>query len=106
MVSSIRAKVPVYMVRTNYERGLGKVTSDTLWIAAIERTGGRFYAADNEDSLLAAITDIDTVSAGTISTRQYTTQTPRFELFALGAVACFLAAAALKLTVPQFQKMP
>ena len=104
--NSIANKIPVYMVRTNYERGLGKVTSDKLWIAAIEKTGGRFYVADNENSLLAAIADIDVVSEGTISTRQYTTQTPRFELFALGAVACFLAAAALKLTVPQFQKMP
>jgi len=104
--NSINNKIPVYMVRTNYERELGKVTADALWISAIARTGGRFYAVANENSLLAAIADIDKVAAGTISSRQFTTQAPRFGLFGLGAVACFLTAAALKLAVPQFQKAP
>jgi hypothetical protein len=104
--NSIDNEIPVYMVRTNYERELGKVTADSLWISAIEKTGGRFYAAANEDSLLAAIADIDQASTGAISTRQYTTQVPRFGPFALGAVTCLLTATALKLTVPQFQKMP
>ena len=45
----------------------------------------QFYAADNEDSLLAAIEDIDAVSAGTIADRQYTSQQPRFAMFALVA---------------------
>jgi hypothetical protein len=104
--NSIDNKIPVYMVRTNYDRGLGKVTSDGLWMSAIAKTGGRFYAVANEDSLLAAIADIDNVAEGTIASRQYTTQTPRFGIFALGAVAFFLTAAALKLAVPQFQKTP
>jgi hypothetical protein len=104
--NSIDNKIPVYMVRTNYERERGKVIPDEIWIPAIEKTGGRFYAADNEDALLAAIADIDKVAAGTIATRQYTSQTPRFAFFALGAAACFLAATALKLTLPQFQKVP
>lgn len=104
--NSIDNKIPVYMVRTNYERERGKVIPDEIWIPAIEKTGGRFYAADNEDALLAAIADIDKVAAGTISTRQYTSQTPRFAFFALGAAACFMAASALKLTLPHFQKVP
>jgi hypothetical protein len=104
--NSIDNKIPVYMVRTNYEREKGKVIPDEIWIPAIEKTGGRFYAADNEDALLAAIADIDKVSAGTISTRQYTSQTPRFAFFALGAAACFLTGTALKLTLPPFQKVP
>ncbi len=104
--NSIDNHIPVYMVRTNYERERGKVIPDEIWIPAIEKTGGRFYAADNEDALLAAIADIDKVAAGTISTRQYTSQTPRFAFFALGAAACFLAATALKLTLPPFQKVP
>jgi hypothetical protein len=104
--NSIDNKIPVYMVRTNYERERGKVIPDEIWIPAIEKTGGRFYAADNEDALLAAIADIDKVAAGTISTRQYTSQTPRFAFFALSAAACFLAATALKLTLRPFQKVP
>jgi hypothetical protein len=103
---SIANKIPVYMVRTNYEREKGKVIPDEIWIPAIEKTGGRFYAADNEDALLAAITDIDKVAAGTIATRQYTSQRPRFAFFALTAAACWLAAVALKLALPTFQKLP
>jgi hypothetical protein len=103
---SIDNKIPVYMVRTNYEREFGKVTADGLWMSAVAKTGGRFYVASDENALLAAIDDIDKVAAGTIASRQYTTQAPRFEIFALGAVALFLSAAALKLTVPHFQKMP
>jgi hypothetical protein len=104
--NSIDNGIPVYMVRTNYERERGKVIPDEIWIPAIEKTGGRFYAADNEDALLSAIADIDKVAAGTISTRQYTSQTPRFAFFALGAAACFLTATALKLALPPFQKVP
>ncbi|HUR35601.1 MAG TPA: VWA domain-containing protein [Vicinamibacterales bacterium] len=103
---SIDNKIPVYMVRTNYERERGKVIPDEIWIPAIEKTGGRFYAADNEDALLAAINDIDKVAAGTIATRQYTSQRPRYAFFAMSAAACWLAAAALKLALPQFQKLP
>ena len=103
---SIDNKIPVYMVRTNYERERGKVIPDEIWIPAIEKTGGRFYAANNEDALLAAISDIDKVSAGTIATRQYTSQRPRFAFFAMAAAACWLGAAALKLALPQFQKLP
>ncbi len=104
--SSVDAKIPVYFVRTNYERSKGKVIPDELWIPAVEKTGGRFYAADNEESLLNAIKDIDDVSAGTIRTRQYTSQRPRFALFAFIAACCWMGAAAAKLTVPQFQKLP
>lgn len=104
--NSIDNKIPVYMVRTNYERGKGMVIPDEIWIPAIEKTGGRFYAANSEESLLAAINDINNVAAGTIATKQYTSQRPRFAAFALSAAACWLIAAALKLGLPQFQKFP
>ena len=95
------------MVRTNYERERGKVIPDEIWIPAIEKTGGRFYAADNEDALLAAISDIDKVAAGTIrhaaSTRS---QRPRFAFFAMVGRGLLATAAALKLALPQFQKLP
>ncbi len=103
---AIDAKIPVYMVRTNYDRGKGMVIPDEIWVPAIERTGGKFYAASSEDAFLAAIADLDKVAAGTISTKQYTSQRPRFAFFALVAAACWLSAAALKLTLPQFQKVP
>ena len=106
MQAAIDAKIPVYFVRTNYERGEGKVIPDELWMPAVRKTGGKFYAADNEANLLAAIKDIDTVSAGTIQTRQYTSQRPRFAMFAFIAAVCWTGAVGLKLLVPQFQKLP
>jgi len=104
--STIEAKIPIYMVRTNYERSKGKVIPDELWIPAIEKTGGRFYAADSEAALLNAIKEIDTLSAGTIRTTQYSSQQPRFAMFAFIAACCWAGAAMLKLSVPQFQKLP
>lgn len=99
-------KIPVYLVRTNYDRGRGKLIPDELWIPVIERTGGKFYAADNEKNLLAAIADIDRAAAGTIRSRQYSSQEPRFAFFAFAALVCWTGAAALKLTVPVCQKLP
>ena len=104
--TTIDAKVPVYMVRTNYSRARGRVIPDELWIPAIEKTGGRFYAADSEETLLAAIREIDAVATGTIQTRQYSSQRPRFGVFAFLAVACWLGSAGLRLSVPVFQKLP
>lgn len=106
MQASIDAKIPVYFVRTNYERGKGKVIPDELWMPAVLKTGGRFYAADNEEHLLSAIKEIDAVSAGTIQTKQYTSQRPRFAMFAFIAACCWMGAATTKLAVPQFQKLP
>jgi hypothetical protein len=104
--TTIDAKIPLYFVRTNYERERGKMIPDELWIPAVEKTGGKFYAADSEQSLLNAIRDIDAVSAGTIQTTQYSTQRPRFAFFAMIAAVCWAGAAALKLAVPWFQKLP
>jgi len=106
MQSAVDAKIPLYFVRCNYERSRGKVIPDELWIPAVQKTGGKFYAADSEASLLAAIKDIDSVSAGTIQTTQYTSQQPRFAFFALAATLFWSTAAGLKLGVPQFQKLP
>src|SRR5207248_3197168 len=97
---------PVYLVRTNYSMTQGKVIPDELWIPDIAKTGGKFFAASDENSLIEAINEIDRVSAGTIAVRQYTSQEPRFALFTMIAVGWWVLAAALKLTVPYFQKVP
>jgi Ca-activated chloride channel family protein len=104
--SAVEARIPVYLVRTNYDRELGKIIPDDLWAPAVAKTGGRFFAASNETSLLAAIAEIDRVSAGTIQVKQYTTQLPRFGVLALLAMACWFAAGTLAMTVPFFRKFP
>jgi len=99
-------KVPVYMVRTNYSMEKGKVIPDELWIPAIAKTGGKFFAASDENSLIAAINEIDRVSAGTIEVKQYTRQQPRFAMFTTVALIFWAAAAVLKLALPYFERLP
>jgi hypothetical protein len=103
--SAVDARIPVYLVRTNYDKEEGQIIPDERWIAAIEKTGGKFYAASSEDTLLKAIADIDRVATGTIQFRQYSSQQPRFAVFGLLAAACWSAAALLKLALPYFEKM-
>lgn len=102
---AVDAEVPVYLVRTNYGQEEGQLIPDELWRPAVERTGGKFYAASDEDSLVAAIEDIDRVSAGTIDIRMYSSQEPRFAFFALMAATFWTGAAVLKLGAPHLQKL-
>lgn len=104
---AVDAGVPVYFVRTNYNKLEGDpAVPDKLWREAVLKTGGKFFAASDEASLLAAIAEIDQVSAGTIHLTEYSTQRPRFPIFAAIAALCFVVAAASKLTVPYFQRFP
>jgi hypothetical protein len=103
--AAVANRVPVYFVRTNYDKHFGDIIPDEAWTAAVEKTGGRFYAVSNEHDLLRAIDDINRVAAGTIQIRHYTSQQPQFAFFAFTALACWCAAAALKL-IPGFQQFP
>jgi Ca-activated chloride channel family protein len=104
---AIDAGVPVYFVRTNYNKlENDPAVPDRLWSDAVRKTGGKFFAASDEASLLAAINEIDQVAAGTIQMTEYSTQRPRFTVFAALAALCFAVAAAAKLTVPWFQRFP
>jgi Ca-activated chloride channel family protein len=106
LADAVRWKVPVYFIRTSFEKGIGSVVPDAMWKAAIEKTGGRFYAAADEASILRAIQDIDRLSAGTIAIKQYSTERRRYAPFALAAVACWALALAMKLTAPVFTRFP
>ncbi|OFV90304.1 MAG: hypothetical protein A3H95_03285 [Acidobacteria bacterium RIFCSPLOWO2_02_FULL_64_15] len=101
-----RARIPVYMIRTSYNRTLGSIVPDGIWKPAIEATGGRFYAASDESTILQAVREIDRLSAGRIAIRQYSTERPRFPFFALLAAGLWTLAIGLKLTVPYFQTFP
>jgi len=101
-----RYRIPVYMIRTAFKQSFGRVEQDTLWKNIVERTGGRFYAAYDEESIMTALREIDRLSPGTIDVRQYSVQKPRYAGYALGAVALWLVAALLKLGVPMFRTFP
>jgi len=99
-------KIPVYFIRTVAGRDEGTLIPDDIWKPAVERTGGKFYAAANEGVILSAIHDIDRLSAGKIETHRYTLQEPRFAPFAMAAVGLWTLALALQLTVPYFRRFP
>ncbi len=104
--SAVDNKIPLFFVRTNYNKEFGEGIPDAQWKAAVEKTGGRYYIAKNEASLIAAVEDIDREAVGTIETRQYSSQQARFSLFALAAAALWTSAAGLKLATPWFGKLP
>jgi von Willebrand factor type A domain len=107
LVATARSSsIPVYMIRTAYNRKFGDVREDKLWQPAIERTGGRFYPAADEATILRAIDDIDRLSAGRIDVREYTAYEPRFSGYALIAAALWLAAVTLKIGFRSFRTYP
>ena len=99
-------KIPVHMVRTAYNRREGEVVQDKIWRDTVERTGGRFYAAYDEESISRALRDIDRLSPGRIEVREYSVQRPRFAGFTLIALSLWLAAALLKLGFGVFRTFP
>jgi len=101
-----RSSIPVFMIRTAFNRKFGEVSQDPLWRSAIERTGGRFYPASDEATILRAMEEIDRLSAGRIDVREYTAFEPRFSGYALIAVALWLSAAGLKIGVRGFRTYP
>jgi len=106
LASAVANHVPLYFVRTNYDKDMGELIPDRAWKEAVERTGGRFYAVSDESSLLRAIADIDRSASGAIRVTHYSSQEPKFALFAGAAAVLWLFAAALKLAVPRLQQLP
>jgi len=98
--------IPVYMVRTGFDLREGQIPTDKLWKPLVEQTGGRFYAADSEDSILKAEAEIDKLATGRIDVREYTAQRPRFDGYALIAIALWLAAGIMKLGFKTFRTFP
>jgi Ca-activated chloride channel family protein len=104
--TAIETKIPVYMIRVADESRLGRDNPDRQWAVAVAKTGGRFYPAAGESTILQAIDDIDRASVGEISVARYSTQESRFTPFAAVAVMLWSLAALMKLTVPHFSKFP
>ena len=101
-----RAGIPVYFIRTGRADAVQGLVPDSVWQAAVARTGGRFYSAADEATIVRAMQEIDRQSAGRIEMRQYSTQVTRFAPFALAAVALWTLALTMKLATPWFTKFP
>jgi hypothetical protein len=99
-------KIPVYMLRIAANKELGQVVPDTIWKAAIEKTGGRFFPVADESAVFKAVHEIDKLAVGRIDVARYTVNTPRFSVFASAALVLWAVAIALRLTVPFFSRFP
>ncbi len=106
VAESRELKIPVHMIRTAYNFREGQILQDSIWKAAVQRTGGRFYAAYDDESITRALVEIDRLSPGRIETREYSVQRPRFAAYALAAVVLWLMAAWLKLGFGVFRTFP
>ena len=98
--------IPVYFIRTAYDRGLGDVLPDITWKLAVEKTGGRFYPAADEAAILQAVHEIDELSSGQIEVTNYVAHQPRFSPFALIAVGLWSLAPLMGLGLKQLRKFP
>jgi hypothetical protein len=99
-------KVPVYMIRTAYARGLYDVVPDQVWKKAIDATGGRFFPAASQDTIMQAIKEIDAAATGRVEVREYAVKQPRYAQFALIAVLLWTVALGLQMTLRIFRTFP
>jgi von Willebrand factor type A domain len=106
LAGAVQTKIPVYFIRTSYNKSLGAVLPDDIWKPAVEATGGKFYPAGDEGAIINAIHDIDLRSEGRVDVKLYSTQRPRFAPYAFMATGFWSIALALQLTVPYFRKFP
>ena len=98
--------IPVYFIRTAYNQTLGEVISDQQWKLAVERTGGKFFPAENETAILSAIHEIDELAKGRLRVKRYVAHEPQFQPFVLAAVACWLLALVMTLSVRRLRRFP
>ena len=106
LVKAVQNHVPVYMIRTAYSRALNDVIPDQIWKKAIDATGGKFYPAANQESIMQAIREIDRAATGRVEIKEYALKQPRYSQFALTAVALWLLAIGLQMTLRMFRTFP
>lgn len=82
------------------------LSSDVLWSQAVEKTGGKFYAAADEDIILKAIEEINQAAVGQVSRRQYRSKQPKFAWFVLVALTCWTIAGLFFLVSKYSRKFP
>jgi hypothetical protein len=101
-----RANIPIYFVRVGTPGRSQQVISDDVWAAAVAKTGGKFYNAADEATIVRAVQEIDQSAPGRVEMKRYTTEQPRFASFALMGAAFWALALVMRLTLPWFQTFP
>jgi len=101
-----RANIPVFFVRIGTPGRGQQAIPDEVWASAVVKTGGKFYNATDESTIVRAVQEIDRAAPGRVEMKRYTTEQPRFASFAILAAAFWSLAAAMRLTLPWFQTFP
>lgn len=97
--------IPIYFIRTLYQTPLGYST-DALWKDAVEKTGGKFYAAADEASIFEAVAEIDKAATGSINVSRYSTKKPLFDIFIRAVLVLWSAASLMTLSFKYFRRFP
>jgi hypothetical protein len=101
-----KANIPVYFIRTGQPGRGPQAIPDATWAAAVARTGGKFFNAVDEASVVRAVNEIDHAAIGRVEMKRYSTEQPRFAAFAVVAAAFWSLALLMRLTLPWFQTFP
>lgn len=99
-------EIPVYFIRTSYDQQLGDLLPDEVWKEAVERTGGQFFPAANEEMIIEAVNEIDRLAAGRIRVTRYVTRDPLFAPFTVLAGGLWTAALGMALCFGTFRTFP
>jgi hypothetical protein len=100
------ANIPVFFIRVGQPGRGQQAIPDDVWASAVARTGGKFFNAVDEGAIVAAVNEIDRAAPGRVEMKRYTTEQPRFQSFAMIAVALWSLALVMRLTLPWFQTFP
>ena len=107
LLEARKNNISIYFIRTNYEVPFSSATStDTLWKNAVEKTGGKFYVAIDEASIIQAVTEIDKAATGSINVSRYSTKKPFFSIFVKAVLVLWGTACLLTLSLKYFRKFP
>jgi hypothetical protein len=89
------------MIGVDLETQVKEKPAVQMLVRSIEESGGRYFDATNEKSLLAAEHEIDSIEKGLLTSRVYVRDVPVFQWFAVPAIIALAAAVGLR-AVPYF----
>jgi Ca-activated chloride channel homolog len=95
------ADIRVHMIGVDLESEVKEKPAVQQLVRAIEDSGGRYFDATSEKSLIAAEREIDSIEKGLLSSRVYVRDVPVYQWFAIPALIALAAALALR-SVPYF----
>jgi Ca-activated chloride channel family protein len=95
------ADIRVHMVGVDLETQVKEKPAVQSLVHAIELSGGRYFDAANERSLMAAEREIDSIEKGLLTSRVYVRDVPVFQWFAIPGLIALAAAVVLR-AVPYF----